>query len=316
MRTGIARAAAALIVWLAPALCAAQDLTPRAYVSVPVSTNAVIVTYGFADGDLLFDPTLPIEDATGQIHTPVLSAFHTFDFFGRPANLTASLPYAFGEFSGKVVDEDRTVHREGFADASIRFAVNLAGTPALEPAAFVTTPPARATLGASIKVIPPTGKYDPTLLINIGSNRWSFKPEVGYSRRTGPVTLDLYAGLWLFTTNDNFYANVPGAPKKSRTQEPIAAFEFHVSYDLGPRLWISADVNYWRGGQNAVNGVRNDSTLQANSRFGVTGSVPLTRHQAVKVSYSDGMVVRIGGDYKILSVGWQYSWFGLPFKGP
>ena len=63
-----------------------------------------------------------------------------------------------------------------------------------------------------------------------------------------------------------------------------------------------------------MNGARNDNTLQANSRFGVTGSVPLTRHQAVKVSYSDGMVVRIGGNYKVLSVGWQYSWFGMPFK--
>ncbi len=79
-------------------------------------------------------------------------------------------------------------------------------------------------------------------------------------------------------------------------------------------MWISADINYWRGGKASINGVRNNSTLQANSRFGVTGSVPLTRHQSVKVSYSDGVVVRIGGNYKILSMGWQYSWLGTPFK--
>ena len=127
------------------------------------------------------------------------------------------------------------------------------------------------------------------------------------------MTLDMYAGVWFFTANDHYFTAAGAAPN-TRTQEPIGAFEFHVSYDVRPRLWISADINYWRGGKASINGVRNNSTLQANSRFGVTGSVPLTRHQAVKVSYSDGVVVRIGGNYKILSMGWQYSWLGAPFK--
>ena len=58
--------------WL-PAAGAAQDLTPRAYVSLPVSSNAVILTYAFSDGELVFDPTVPIDDAMGTIHTPVVS---------------------------------------------------------------------------------------------------------------------------------------------------------------------------------------------------------------------------------------------------
>ena len=76
MRAG----AALLIVWLVPVVCAAQDLTPRAYVLVPVESNAVNVTYAFADGELLFDPTVPIEDAVGTIHTPVFSYFCTIGF--------------------------------------------------------------------------------------------------------------------------------------------------------------------------------------------------------------------------------------------
>ena len=64
-------AAALLIAVLAPSLCAAQDLTPRAYLLLPVESNAVIVTYAFSDGELLFDPTVPIEDAVGTIHAPV-----------------------------------------------------------------------------------------------------------------------------------------------------------------------------------------------------------------------------------------------------
>ena len=46
----------------------------------------------------------------------------------------------------------------------------------------------------------------------------------------------------------------------------------------------------------------------------VTGSVPLTRRQSLKVSYSDGVVVRVGGSFRILSVGWQYGWVGKSFR--
>jgi len=302
-----------LIAVIAPSLCAAQDLTPRAYVVLPVESNAVIVTYAFSDGELLFDPTVPIEDAVGTIHASVLTYFYAFDFFGRSANISGSMPYLLGDFSGTVLGQDRAVRRQGFSDLPIRFAVNLVGGPALSAREFVKTPPPRATLGASVKVIAPTGKYNPEFAINIGTNRWSFKPEIGFTRHAGPVTLDMYAGVWFFTANNHYFTQAGAAPN-TRTQEPIGAFEFHVSYDVRPRLWISADVNYWRGGKASVNGAKNNSTLQANSRFGVTGSVPLTRHQAVKVSYSDGVVVRIGGNYKILSMGWQYSWLGMPFK--
>src|SRR6187399_2480939 len=89
-------AVAALVTWLLPALCAAQDLTPRAYVSVPITSNAVVLTYAFADGELVFDPTVPIEDAVGTIHTPVVTYVHQFSFFGRSANVSGSLPFASG----------------------------------------------------------------------------------------------------------------------------------------------------------------------------------------------------------------------------
>jgi hypothetical protein len=307
------RALIAIAFVIVPALGAAQDLAPRAYLPLPVSSNAVIVTYGFSDGELLFDPTLPITDATGTIHAPVLTLYHAFGLFGRSANVTGSLPYAMGDFEGLVSGLERAAHRSGMADIMVRMAVNLLGAPSLSPAEFVKTPLPRSMLGASLKVLAPTGKYDPTLLINVGTNRWAFKPELGYTHRAGPVTLDMYAGIWVFTTNNEFYAGGVTAPLNSRTQKPIGALEFHVSYDVKPRLWISADINYWRGGRTSVNGRESTNSLQANSRVGVTGSVPLTRRQSFKVSYSEGMIVRIGGNFRVLSVGWQYGWVGRPF---
>ena len=304
----------ALAIVLAPAICAAQDLAPRTYFPAPEKSNALILTYAFSDGELVFDPTLPITDATGKIHTPVVSLYHAFGLLGRSASVTGNLPFALGDLRGKVAGEERAITRRGVADISVKLAVNLAGAPALSPAEFVKTPISRSLLGASIKVVAPIGQYDPTRLINIGANRWSFKPEIGYTGRAGRVVIDGYAGIWLFTANDTFGVSAALPDGAKRTQDPIGAFELHLSYDFKPRLWLSADVNYWHGGRTSVNGVEGSTSLQSNSRLGVTGSVPLTRRQSLKISYSDGLIVRIGGNFRVLSVGWQYGWIGTQWR--
>jgi hypothetical protein len=296
-----------------PAIGAAQDLTPRAYFPAPVSSNVLIFTYAYSVGELVFDPTLPITDATGTIHTPVISAYHAFDLFGRSASITGTMPFAIGDLSGTVSGEERSVTRRGVADAVVRLAVNIVGGPALPLSEFAKTPVSRNLLGASLKVVAPTGEYDPTRLVNIGTNRWAFKPEVGYTGRTGKFVIDAFAGIWLFTANDSFQVSDANPRGFTRTQDPIGALEFHVSYDVKPRLWISADINYWHGGRTTVNGVKGSLTLQANSRFGVTGSVPLSRRHSIKVSYSDGVIVRVGGNFRVLSAGWQYGWVGRRF---
>ena len=59
----------------------------------------------------------------------------------------------------------------------------------------------KVLLGASLRVIAPTGQYDPTKIVNWGINRWAFKPEFGYSEQWGNWVLDAYAGVWFYTTN-------------------------------------------------------------------------------------------------------------------
>lgn len=171
----------------------------------------------------------------------------------------------------------------------------------------------KTVLGVSLRVTTPTGQYDPRRLINYGSNRWAFKPEFGYSRRMGHWILDGYAGVWFFTRNPEFFSRNAYVPiVQVQTQEPIAALEGHLSYDVKARLWISMDANFWRGGRTSLNGVQNPASLQQNSRLGATGSVPLNKHQSLKMSYSRGTYIKYGGNFQNLSVGWQYSWLGRP----
>jgi outer membrane putative beta-barrel porin/alpha-amylase len=291
---------------------AAQDLSPRAYLITPLRANAITVANVFNDGELLLEGAVPITGATGRLNMPNVTLTHSLSFFGRSANVAASLAYGVGHFKGTVAEAEIDAYRSGLFDSVFRFSVNLKGAPAMAAPEFVKWQQ-KLLIGASLKVVAPTGQYDPTKLINLGANRWAFKPEIGVSRRWGNWILDAYAAVWFFTKNPEFFSRnqyFPGT--QSQTQEPIAAFESHLSYDFRPRLWVSFDANFWRGGRTSLNGVQNPATLQKSSRLGVTASFPLTRRQSIKVGYADGAYVRFGGNYKIASLAWQYSWVGKP----
>lgn len=302
----VARWSVALLSVCGARAVLAQDLTPRAYLITPVASNAIILTYSHLRGGLDFAGAVPITGTDANASLPIVGYYRSVDLFGRSANFTVALPYGHGDFKGTTADVPNFTHLSGFLDAVVRLSVNLIGGAAMQPAEFVKW---RQTmlLGASLTIVTPTGQYDPTRLINWGSNRWGFKPEIGYSQRWDHWVLDGYGGVWFFTTNSEFY---PG--QNARAQKPVAAFEAHLSYDFRPRVWVSVDANYWRGGETSVNGVGNRLTEQENSRIGVTASFPITRSQSLKFSYSTGAYIRYGGNYRSLSVAWQYGWLGWP----
>ena len=160
-------------------------------------------------------------------------------------------------------------------------------------------------MGASLEIVMPTGQYDATRLFNWGNNRRAFKPKLRYSQRWGNWVLDGDGVAWFFTSNPEFFSrNQYFSGIQSRTEEPISAFEGHLSYDIKPRLWLSLDGNLRFGGKTALNGVENPVTLQKSSRVGATASVPLTKHQSLKFSYSNGAYINYGGDYQNVSVAW------------
>lgn len=302
----------AVILAGSPHGLSAQDLRPRAYVITPVHWNAVILSYAFNDGSIFFGSVLPITNASGRYSVSAFSYYHSLSFFKRSANLTATLPYVVGNFQGEVQGNEQKIYRSGLADSIFRFSVNLIGGPAMPPKEFAKWKQ-KTILGASIQVVAPTGQYYSSHLVNPGSNRWAFKPELGFSGRWGSWILDAYGAVWLFTANTNYLTGSEFSQRlNTLTQAPIGAIEMHLSYDVKPRLWASVDGNYWYGGDTTVNGVFKVGTLQSNSCIGGTVSIPFTKHQSVKFSYSDGELARIGGTFQTVSCAWQYSWLGRP----
>ena len=301
-----------LLVCFMSAVSWAQDLAPRAYLITPVHSNAITLTYAFFTGDILFDGEVPITGATARASLSIFSYTHSLRAVGRSASLSASFPYGIGNFRGTVAGAETNAYRSGALDSFIRFSINLRGGPAMDLQKFrewqQTT-----LLGVSFKLLAPTGQYDPTKLINYGANRWAFNPEVGLSRRWGHWVLDTYGAVWFFTTNNDFFSrNQFSSGTNTQKQNPISAFEGHLSYDVKPRLWASLDGNLWMGGRTRLNGVENPNTLQRNSHIGGTVAVPVSKRQALKFSYNRGAYIIYGGNYQNVSVAWQYSWLGRP----
>ena len=201
-----------------PMLCA-QDLAPRAYVITPVHWNAVTLSDACNDGDILLEGAAPVTGGTGKGHIPALSLYHALSVFGRSASVVASLPYGVMNFHGTVAGAEASAYRSGLLDAVFRFSVNLKGAPAMSLGEYGKWQQ-KTLLGFSLKVVAPTGQYDPTKLINWGANRWAFRPELGLSRRWGHWVLDAYAGVWFYTTNPEYFSHnalVPGTQTQSQS---------------------------------------------------------------------------------------------------
>jgi hypothetical protein len=279
----------------------AQELEPRAYSPAPVGLNFILVAGSRSTGEVLLDPSVPIDDIRATVDAGVAGYGHTFGLWGNSASIALVVPYAWADVSGSVGENRQSVKRAGLADVRLRLAMNLLGGPAMTPKEFAQRTP-RTTLGASIVILAPTGEYFPDKLINIGSNRWGIKPELGLSVPFKRWLFDIYGGAWFYTDNDEFYGGV------RRSQDPISTVQGHVSYTIRPRLWLAVDSTYYFGGQSTVGGVVK-ADRKENSRLGITMSLPLGARQSLKLSWSEGASTRTGNDFRTWGIAWQYAWF-------
>jgi hypothetical protein len=145
-------------------------------------------------------------------------------------------------------------------------------------------------LGASVKVVAPTGRYNKDKLINIGANRWAVRPELGYVIPLTPkLLLELEAGAWFFGDNDDFVAG-------KREQDPIYAGEIHLVRRFKPGFWASLEAVYFEGGQQTIGG---DQLIdvQRNMKVGGTVVLQVRPGQAIKAGYSTGVITEFGDDF-------------------
>ena len=187
----------------------------------------------------------------------------------------------------------------GFNDPRFRFSMNQCGAPARSVKEFASYRQ-DLIIGVSLQVSAPLGQYDDSKLLNLGNNRWSFKPELGISKAFGPWTVEVAPGALFFTETRRFFFN-----GSTFAQEPIFTLQGHAIYNFPSGIWVALDGLYSRCGRTVVNGVRGDN-LQTNTRAGVTLALPVDRNNSIKLYVGTGITTRTGSQFNAIGIAWQY----------
>jgi hypothetical protein len=278
----------------------AQSIEPRTYTNAPVGINFLIAGYAYAEGGLSVDPTVPLTNANLRTHSTVLGYARTLDLWGQSGKFDLIVPYAWlsgnAEYAGQPVERETT----GFGAPLLRLSMNFIGAPALSVKEFAAY---RQDLivGGSVQVGLPSGQYDADKLVNIGSNRWFVKPELGVSKAWGPLTLELATAATIFGDNEDFFGG------QLLEQDPIYSLQGHLVYSFRSGIWAALTGTYFTGGRTTIDGVEGND-LQKTSRAGLTLALPVNRHHSIKLYASTGHSIRTGTDFDAIGAAWQYRW--------
>jgi hypothetical protein len=279
----------------------AQFTDPRNYENVPVGLNQLEVTYAYSQANTSIDPAIVIVGAKLNLNQTSIGYTRYFSLFHRMAWVKPSIPIAV--LNGSISGTNVSGSVAGAGDSNYEVAVLLKGGPALSVAEFTKYKPT-TTLGVSLAVTAPTGLYSQDKVLNLGADRWSFKPEVGVFYPFGPerkLAFDAYANSYVYTANTS-YRGV-----EVLRQQPLPAFEGHISYSFLDSLLGSLDARYsFRGDTSVDNLDQNDS--QRNFILGSEVIVSLNARNSFRVTVAKALVHRNGPAVTGISVKYDYVW--------
>ena len=291
---------ASLAFFLMYHLANATDMDPRSYSNIPVGLNFLITGYGYTKGNVAFTPSVPIKNGKIEIHTAVLAYARSLDIFGKSGKVDFILPGASLSGTAQVLGEPASRNIDNFADPIVRFYVNLYGAPALTLKDFPAYKQ-NIIIGASLAVSAPVGQYNHNRLVNLGNNRWSFKPEIGISKAWGPAVAEFAAGAYFYTDNNQpFLGN-------NLQQDPLYNLQGHLIYNFRPGTWLAFNANYYTGGGTTKDGKLSNES-QTNARVGATLAFAVHRHHSLKLYGSTDVYSRTGTSFDIVGIAWQYRW--------
>lgn len=279
----------------------AQFTDPRTYDNAPVGVNQLELDYGYARSNTSIDTSLIVAGAKLSLNEGVIDYTRYFGFVHRMAWVEATLPLA--GLNGSVTGTDIHGSSTGAGDSSYEVAILLKGGPALSVPQFANYKPS-TTVGVSLAVSAPTGQYNPEKLLNLGADRWSFKPEIAVSQPFGREQkweFDSYANVYFYTDNTSYR----GA--EVLRQEALPGLEGHLSYSFINSLWASLDTRYSFRGDTFVNGA-NQNDAQQNFTLGSEVSLSLSPRNSLVFEFARALVHKNGPAYTGFAVRYDYSW--------
>ena len=283
----------------------AQDLQPRRWSHLPLATNFGGTGHAYTNGEIGFDPVLLIEDTDLDLHSFPIKYIRTFEFLGKSARVDLFQAYQDAKWSGLLDGVPTTVRRRGWSDLSIRFAANLIGAPPLKAAEFKEYRAGldRETIvGVGLVVQVPTGQYLGEKLLNLGTNRYTFRPQIGAVHRREKWAFETTVSSWIFTDNDDFFGG------KFLEQDPLFTIQQHCDYTFRPGLWVGAGVAYAQGARSTLDGIRKDNETQ-NIAWLFSVGVPINPQWGIKFAYlGNRTLTSVGADLDSFATALSVVW--------
>jgi len=280
----------------------AQSVDPRSYVNTPVGLNFVVGGYLYSWGNVAFDASVPIENADLTTQVGVLGLARAMNYWGLSGKLSVGGGFACADGSGDVQGTRETRNVCGLTDLGTTASVNFIGAPAISLSEFPHYKQG-FLMGGSLAITVPVGQYDDTKLVNIGTHRWSFRPQIGISQPLGRLTLEFLGAVTLYTRNGDFYNG------HQRDQAPLYTGQLDVIYTFRSGIWGAVGGTLYGGGRITTDGLP-AREIQENWRLGGVLVFPVSRHNSFKVWGSTGLYARTGGNFHTLGAAWVYGWGG------
>lgn len=279
----------------------AQFTDPHAYDNTPTGLNELELVYAYAHSDTSIDSSIVISGAKLNLNQAAISYTHYFSFIHRLFWAKAGLP--IGRLNGSVTGTKIQRSAAGMGDSSYEVGGLLKGGPALSVKEFASYKPT-TVLGVSLILTAPTGLYNSGRLLNLGSYRWSLKPEIAFSHPFGNEQrwqVDVYGNAYFFTNNTSYHG------VEILRQQPLPGIEGHLSYSFTERLWASVDSRYSFRGATFVNGL-NQNDSQQNFSLGTEVNISLTPRNSLVFVLDKALLHTNGPALAGLAVKYNYTW--------
>ena len=270
-----------------------------------MGANFAGVGYAYTKADISFDPVLRIENGKMELHTWAAKYIRTFELFEKSARIDLVQAYQRGRWHGLVDGVPKSVRRGGLSDSLLRFAINVYGAPPLkgkEFAAYRAKVDVETIVGTALVVQLPTGEYKDGKLINLGTNRYTFRPQLGVVHNRGKWSMELTGEVYIYTDNNDFYNG------NKLENDPFYTLQTHLVYTFHPGLWAAAGAGFGYGGQSTVNG-ENKNDRRENLGWTFSFGYPITPQLGVKVGYLGIRSQKsIGQDSDSIAVAFSFFW--------
>jgi hypothetical protein len=284
-----------------PEQALAQFTDAHTYDNTPVGVNQIETDYAFVHGNASIDTSLVIEGANLDVNQGTIAYTHYFGLFHRLTWVEATVPVA--HLSGAINGTDVHGSSTGTGDSGYTLAMLVKGGPTLNTTQFDSYKPT-TIVGASVAVTAPTGLYDPDKILNLGSDRWSVKPEIALSQPFGPGQkwqLDAYANAYFYTDNTAYRG------REILRQQPLTGMEEHISYSFNDSLWISSDTRYSFRGATVIDGVDQNNT-QHNLIVGSEMKLSMNARHSLLVEFAKAVIHHNSPGVIGLAVKYDYTW--------